>query len=274
MDPLTEQEIISHKNAKICFICEKPFDDDENIKVGDHCHYTGKYRGAAHNTSNLQYKIPKSIPAVFYNGSNYDFYLIITQLAKDSDGPVSCLGENTERFISFSIWFFKKIDDNKNPVGYHIKFIDSYRHMKQSLSILVDNLAELDKNLPDNVLIQRFYNTYQLSDNNIEKFKKLLSKGVYPYEYMRSWKKFKEPVPLTKESCSSKFNDESISEEDLEHEKNVCNSYDITNLDDYHDLYVSLYVALLADVFENFRDTTINIDKLDPAYYLSAPGLS
>ena len=51
--------------------------------------------------------------------------------------------------------------------------------MKQSLSTLVNNLAELDKNLPDNVLIQRFYNTYQLSDNNIEKFKKLLSKGVY-----------------------------------------------------------------------------------------------
>ena len=81
-------------------------------------------------------------------------------------------------------------------------------------------------------------------------------------------------MPLTKESYYSEFNDKSISDEDLEHIKNVCNAFNITNLDDYHDLYVSLDVALLADVFENFRDTTINIDKLDPAYYLSAPGLS
>ena len=81
-------------------------------------------------------------------------------------------------------------------------------------------------------------------------------------------------MPLTKESYYCEFNDKSISDEDLEHIKNVCNAFNITNLDDYHDLYVSLDVALLADVFENFRDTTINIDKLDPAYYLSAPGLS
>ena len=146
--------------------------------------------------------------------------------------------------------------------------------MKQSLSILVDNLAELNKNLPDNVLIQRFYNTNQLSYNNIKTFKTLLRKDVYPYESMKSWKIFKEPVPLTKESYYSEFNDKSISDEDLEHIKNVCNAFNITNLDDYHDLYVSLDVALLADVFENFRDTTINIDKLDPEYYLSAPGLS
>ena len=61
-------------------------------------------------------------------------------------------------------------------------------------------------------------------------------------------------MPLTKESYYSEFNDKSISDEDLEHIKNVCNAFNITNLDDYHDLYVSLDVALLADVFENFRD--------------------
>ena len=56
--------------------------------------------------------------------------------------------------------------------------------------------------------------------------------------------------------------------------KNICDTFNIANLGDYHDLYVSLDVALLSDVFENFRDTSINIDKLDPAYYLSVPGLS
>ena len=159
-------------------------------------------------------------------------------------------------------------------MAYQIKFIDSFRHMPQSLSNLVDNLAELNKNFLANALINRFSNTYKLSDNNIEKFKLLLRKDVYPYEYMRSWENFKEPVPLDKKYYYSKFNDTNISDDDLEHVKKVCNVFNVTNLGDYHDLYVSLDVALLAGVFENFRDSTINIDKLHPSYYLSAPGLS
>ena len=78
MNPLTDQRKESYANAKTCFICEKPFCNDKNaIKVRDHCHYTVKYRSAAHNACNLQYKVPKSIPVVFHNGSNYDFHIII-----------------------------------------------------------------------------------------------------------------------------------------------------------------------------------------------------
>ena len=91
---------------------------------------------------------------------------------------------------------------------------------------------------------------------------------------MRSWKNFEEPVPLDKKYYYSEFNDVNISDSDIEHVKKVCEAFNITNLGDYHDLYVSLDVGLLADVFENFRDTTINIDKLDPAYCFSAPGLA
>ena len=180
MDPLKNQEGESYANAKTCLICEKPFGGAKNaIKVKDHCHYTGKYRGAAHNTCNLQYKVGKSIPVVFHNGSSYDFHLIIKQLAHDFKGPFSCLGENTEKYITFSISIFKKADANDKPIVYQIKFIDSYRHMNQSLSNLVDNLAELNENLPVNTLINRFDNTYHaLSDNSIEKFKLLLCKGV------------------------------------------------------------------------------------------------
>ena len=275
MDLLTEQEKVLHNNAKIWFICEKSFcNNKNNIKVKDHCHYTGKYREAAHSPCNLRYKIPKSIPVVFHNGSSYDFHVIINQLAKDFDGTFSCLGKNTEKYITFSISIFKKACSDKKPIAYQIKFIDSYRHMSQSLSNLVDNLAELNKNLPANVLIKRYHNTYQLCDNNIEKFKILLRKGIYPYEHMSSWKKFNEPVPLMKKYYYSELNDENISDADLAHVKNICDTFNIANLGDYHDLYVSLDVALLADVFENFRDTSINIDKLDHAYCLSATGLS
>ena len=136
---------------------------------------------------------------MFHNGSNYDFHLIIKQLAHDFKGPFSCLGENTEMYITFLICIFKKTDTNsKKAIAYQIKFIDRLRYMPQSLSNLVDNLAELNKTLPATTLINRFFNTYKLSKNNIEKFKLLLRKGVYPYEYMRSWENFKEPVPLDK----------------------------------------------------------------------------
>ena len=166
MDTLTEQEKIAHDSAKICFICEKSFDNTKsNIKVRDHCHYTGKYSGAAHSACNLQYKVPKTIPVVFHNGSNYDFHLIINQLPKDFNsliinqlvqdfnGPFSCLGENTEKYITFSTCIFKKTDSDEKPIAYQIKFIDSYRHISQSLSNLVDNLAELNTNLPAATLI-------------------------------------------------------------------------------------------------------------------------
>ena len=160
MNPLTD-----HANANRCFIWEKRFVNDKNaIKVRDHCHYTGKYRGAAHNPCNLQYKISKSIPVVFHNGSNYDFHLIIKQLAHDFKGPFSSFGENTEKHMTISICIFKKTDADKKPIAYQIKFIDSFSHMPQSLSNLVDNLAGLNKNLLATTLINRFPNTYKISD--------------------------------------------------------------------------------------------------------------
>ena len=181
MDPLTNQEVIDFNNAKECFICNKEFTNDDK-KCSDHCHYTGKYRGPAHNSCNLMYKVPKSIPVVFHNGSKYDFNLIIKHLAKHFDGPFSCLGENTGKYITFSICIFNKTENNKKTVAYQIKFFDGIRHMSHSLSNLVDNLAEPSKNLPIDTLISRFYNTYQICDKDINKFKFSLRKGVCPYE--------------------------------------------------------------------------------------------
>ena len=159
-------------------------------------------------------------------------------------------------------------------IAYQIKFIDNFKHMSQSLSNLVDNLDEPSKNLSIDTLINRFYNTYALCNKDINKFKLLLHKGIYPYEYMTSSDKYKEPVSLNKKLYYCKLNGENISDSDIEHVKKVCNGYKFTNLKDYTELYVKSDVSLLPDVFENYRDTRIKVDKLDPAYYLLAPGLS
>ena len=146
--------------------------------------------------------------------------------------------------------------------------------MNTSLDKRVNNIAEPSKNLSIDVLKERFYNTYRLCVDNEEKLKLLSRKGVYPCEYMDSWEKFKLPVPLEKEYCYSELNDSNIDDGDIGHIKNVGNTFKISKSGKYHNLYVSSDTALLADVFENFRDKCLAIDKLDPAYSLSAPALS
>ena len=115
-----------------------------NRKVRDHCHYTGKFRRAAHNICNLRYKISREIPLVFHNGLTYDYHFIIKQLAEEFRGQFNCLGENTEKYIIFLVPIYKENDDSERII-YKLKFIDSYRFMSTSLSNLVDNLSEINK---------------------------------------------------------------------------------------------------------------------------------
>ena len=144
MIPLTTEEKIYHNKQKTCYICKKEFNnnDKKNYKVRDHCHYTGKYRGAAHNICNIRYKVSKEIPIVFHNGSTYDYHFIVKEIAKEFDGNFECLGENTEKYITFSVPINKKIENKDLEITFKIKFIYSYRFMSSSLSKLVDNLPE------------------------------------------------------------------------------------------------------------------------------------
>ena len=113
MIPLTKKEEKKHNKQKVCHKCKKRFSTDDNNKkyhkVKDHCHYTGKYRGAAHDICSLRYKIPKEIPLVFHNGSTYDYHFIIKELAEEFEGEFECLGENTEKYTNFSVPIKKEI---------------------------------------------------------------------------------------------------------------------------------------------------------------------
>ena len=312
MIPLTKKQEKHHNKQKVCYICKKEFNTDiinKKHKVKDHCHYTGKYRGAARNIYNLRYRIPKEIPEVFHNGSTYDYHFIIKVLVKEFDGNFECLGENTEKYITFSVPIKKEIE-NKNKIieiTYKIKFIDSYRFMSTSLSKLVDNLSEglhnnrciyckscLDymktkneklilrcfsykKNYGKDFnkeLIKRFANTYNFCNGDLDKFILLLRKSVYPHKYMDKWERFDETSLPDKESFYSSLNMENIDDIDYGHGNNVFKKFKLKNLAEYHDLYVQSDTLLLADVFENFRKMCIKVHELDPAHFLSLPGLS
>ena len=102
----------------------------------------------------------------------------------------------------------------------------------------------------------------------------LLRKGVYPYEYMDGWNKFNENSIPSKESFYSSLTLENITEVDYAHAKKLFKKFNLNNLGEYHDLYVRSDTLLLADVFENFRNACMKNYELDPAHFVSLPGLA
>ena len=292
MIPLTEEENRSYENQKRCHKCGKLFTKDDK-KVRDHCHFTGKYRGATHKKCNMNYKITKNIPIVFHNLSSYESHFIIKGLANEFDGKLECLGENAEKYISFSVKINKKIakrdkDGNEKIVNtpYRLKCIDSYRFMSASLSNHVHNLSNglhnnkcvdcksgLDyMNAEDSILIFRcfkckknykidfvkelinkFSSIYDFCKGYINKFVLLLRIGVYPYEYMDSWNRFSEILLPDKKDFYSYLNMANITDIDYRHATRLFKEFKMNNLGDYHDLYVQNDTLLLADI-RNFRN--------------------
>ena len=125
-----------------------------------------------------------------------------------------------------------------------------------------------------NGLIEKFPSVYQFCDGDFNKFVLLLRKGVYPYEYMDSWERFNETSLPDKKAFYNELNLEDITDKEYVHTQKVWEVFGINNLGENHDLYVQCGTFLLADVFEKCRDTCKEIYGLDPAHFLSAPGLA
>ena len=226
-------------------------------KVKDHCHYTGKFRGAAHSICNLNYNDQKEIPIIIHN-ANYDTHFILNQLEIEFKGELNFIGDNMEKYITFSVPIKKEVnnyDGKKKTVKYKLKFIDSFRFMPDLLSNLADNTSGIfnstecksciekikinseccfvglknnrliykckeckeEWNRPLNKLIENFPSIYQFCNENLNKFVMLLSKGVYPYECIDSWEKFDETALPPKKYFYSNLNLENISDEDYAH---------------------------------------------------------
>ena len=227
------------KPSTHCIHCKQPFVEDFYMdKVRDHCHITGKYRGAAHWRCNINFRInpEMDIPVFFHNLRGYDSHLLL----QGTDGNnVKCIPNNKERYMSVTVG--------------KLRFLDSMQFMADSL----DNLVKYNK---DNLKITK-------------EFDLEAKKGVYPYEFMDSWDKFKEPLP-GKEAFYSTLNEEGISDEDYQRAQEVWEKHNCQNMGDYHDIYLYSDVTQLADVFQNFRGMCGEYYGLDPANFYTAPGLS
>ena len=160
---MTAEENEEFERSNICWICGKLIDFDN--KVRDHCHITGKYRGSAHWSCNINLKISKKVPVIFHNLKGYDSHLIFKELSKFIV-KISVTPDGLENYMSFTL--------NNNIV-----FIDSMLFMKSSLDKLVKILSDDDFKYLSEVF-------------SGEKLELVKTKGIYPYEYFNSFEKFKE----------------------------------------------------------------------------------
>ena len=183
----TEQDEIDYDDAKICCICQGGF--SEKIKVRDHCHWTGKFRGAAHSSCNLRLMEQTFIPVIFHNLKGYNSHLFIKAFYDLQQKP-SCIPQNTEKFISFSL---------KKPGSSEIRFLDSYAFMAFLLADLAGNLKEFP-------IMSKFFEP--------EEVEILSRKGVFPYKWFDDFNKlYKTRFPEHKDFFS-KLSGKNITKEE------------------------------------------------------------
>ena len=243
MTPEDEEDFI---NNNICQFCEKNIESD---KVRDHCHLTGKYRGPAHNTCNINVTQKQSnfIPFIFHNFSNYDCHMFFKKLVNMKNNKVKfdIIPKTNEEYISVTYGC--------------IRFIDSYRFLSFGLDSLVKNLDEddfkiLKKEFPD-------------------KWQYLNKKLAYPYEYFNSIDDYKKPVHnLENKDFFSKLKNKCLDDNEIDRTREIIKKFNIKNGKELTQLYLKSDVILLADVFEKFIKISVEEYGINPLYCVSLPG--
>ena len=260
---MTDDDELCFKLFDKCYICNNKY-TDKDIRVRDHCHITGKYRGSAHQECNLKLRLSPEdikIPVIFHNLRGYDSHFIMQEIGKiakkhtyknkkgeDKQMNINAIPNNMEKYMAFML-------------GNNLTFIDSFQFMSSSLDKLVSNLPK-----DDLIYTSQVFKGIRLN---------LMSqKGVYPYDHMDSFEKFNQTELPTKDQFYSILNDQHITDDEYDHAKKVWKAFKIKTMGEYHDLYLGSDVLLLADVFESFRKTCLQYYKLDPCHYFTSPGLS
>lgn len=246
------------------------------FKVKDHCHFTGKFRGASCFRCNLDLKVKVHIPAFAHNFRGYDSHFFIDALNDKFADKVDVIPQNTERFLEASVDLGNGENSRKTQ---SLVFKDSLCHLNSSLDTLAKNLSD-----DDLVTTKEFIRSMSSDDDDFKKkFELCKIKGAYSYEYFDDMKKFDETeIPDVKYFVSSLEHHGKtfcqLSETDkanirLKHERavEVFEVFGFKNLWEWHDHYMMLDVYLLNDVWQKYRQTALSTFQLDPSYYPTLP---
>lgn len=235
------------------------------------------FSGAAHSNCNLKYVLPKIVPIFFHNFSNYDCHLFIKELVHcNIGGQVSVIPSNMETYTCVDkVVPINRARDNRS-INLKLSFRDSFRFLTTSLDNLSKNLVN-DDFISLKSFIHRRYPDSTQEENN-RKIQLLQRKGIFPYEVAKSFDDFDRIIELPPEdqfrSCLNDY--QALPQDDYEHARTVWEEFGCTNLGDYSDLYLHTDVLLLSDVFEKFRNDSLDksLYGLDPANFLTLPGFA
>ena len=222
---MTEVDEQHFKTMDGCHICGEKY-TDKDVRIRDHYHITGKFRGSAHQECNLKLRIkPENlkIPVIFHNLRGYDTHFIMQQIGeiankyayKDKKGKeqlltFNAIPNNMEKYMAFML-------------GNHLTFIDSFQFMGSSLDKLVSNLPKDDLIYTSKVFKGKRLNL-------------ISQKGVYPYDFMDSFEKFNQMEPPNKDQFYSILNDQHITDDEYDHAKKVWKTFNIKTMGEYHEL--------------------------------------
>ena len=247
-----------HTDADKCYLCRRLFDSDR-IKIIEHDHLTGEYRGAACEACNKKCRMDSlPINVFFHNGKGYDFHTLMVPLAKKAtfdDAKLSCIALNTEK--SLAVMYGKKI-----------QFKDSIQFMSASLEKVIESQRDSGLDFP---ITRAHFTKLGHSPEDIDL---ILRKGLFPYEWFDSLDKLDHVGLPPREAFHSRLSGKGISAEEYAHALKVYEAFNCRTFRDYHDIYLAVDVTALADCFENFRTRSLAHFGLDPCYYFTAPGLS
>ncbi len=273
---ISEFEKDQHKNTKSCYACGDEFGtlrtnernekEEKVIKYADHCHITGKYRGAACDKCILRMKVPKFVPVLFHNLEGYDSHLFVKSLGLKK-GDIKCIPKTDEKYISFSknvpMETFLSKDDKEKTICLEMRFLDSIKFMNKSLDALAKTLGK-----------DQFGTLTNQMSVDAESLELLKRKGVFPYEHMTDFSKLSDTCLPPKEVFYSQLTDSHISDSDYAHAQKVWSTFGCKSMRDYHDLYLKTDVLLLADVMTEFRRTCKKAYGLDALHHYTSPALA
>jgi hypothetical protein len=254
---MTKEDNEAYYSATCCHVCKGHgfTTRGSEMKVRDHDHRTGRFRGAAHSKCNINYFANRYLPVIFHNLKGYDSHHIIREAYKINKDigqkDINVIPNSFEKFMSFSIG--------------NLKFIDSFQFMSSSLEKLTENLYDGQDRF------KHFHNVKKFFPEHLDL---VCQKGYFPYEWLDSLEKLSYKGVPPREAFDNALGKSKLNDKEYEHVQAVYRRLDIQEFQDYMLTYLKTDVLLLADIFTSFRQTCISYYQLDPANYLSAPSLA
>jgi len=281
---LSKNEEESFQAATCCPQCSRDF-DDKILKVRDHCHLTGAYRGPLCSKCNSGRRFSRKVLPVFlHNFQRYDSHLIVKGFGKVKEKKdsiwqrISVLPKTPEQYLAVSVTL--QVDEYlpegnegtlENP---HWKFVYFQLQFKDSLLFLTASLDKLVKSVESSELIcsRDYLVSVGLSiDENLHLIQK---KGVFPYDWFDGVDKLNEVTLPPIEAFYDKLNKEECSLQSYKRAEEVWLKFECKTFKDYVLTYLRLDVYQLVDVFEAFRNFAMHDGSLDPAHYYTMPSFS